>query len=111
MNRPLKSAEFEPYRPIREGVQFRSHFVKRHVRLTAGYAPMAPEAPDDISSVFNAKDNLRKIRSSILEPGAVKLESIRLAEQALLRQTGASDPERVKMSIDSVALDLSKILD
>jgi hypothetical protein len=111
MNRPLRSAEFAPYRPIREGVQFRSNFVKRRMVWATSHAPIAPEAPDDISAVFNAKENLQKVRSTILESAAVKSESILLAEQALLRQSGAAERDRLSVSIDSLALDLSKILD
>jgi hypothetical protein len=108
MNGPLTL--FEPYRPIGEGVQFRGFAVRPRMVTTAPPA-IAREAVNDISSVFDAKENLRQVRSSILDPGAVKVDSVRLAEQALLRQAGATEPERVKVSIDSLALDLSKILD
>jgi hypothetical protein len=111
MNRPLRLAEFEPYRPIREGVQFRRYFVRRKMVSVGSFHALMPEASDDISSVFDAKENLRKVRSSVLEPTTVHADSIRLAEQSLLRQAGAGDQERMRMSIEAVALDLSKILD
>lgn len=111
MNRPLTLAEFEPYRPIREGVQFRGYAVRRWRVTTTPHSAIVPEAADDISAVFDAKENLRRVRSSILDPRAVKPDSVRLAEQALLRQVGATEPERMRVSIDSLALDLSKILD
>ena len=111
MNKPLKLTEVEPYRSIQESVQFRRHFVGSRMISAVRYHTPVAETTDDIALVFDAKENLRRARSTLLEPNAVKAESIRLAEQALLRQAGAAEPERIRMSIESVALDLSKILD
>lgn len=111
MNKQLRLSDFEPYRPIREGVQFRVPVAFRELWFASGRAAVAADVPGEISSVFDAKENLRAVRSSVLEPCAVTQGSVRLAEQALLRQSGSDDPERVKVNINSLALDLSKILD
>ncbi|MGX1363459.1 hypothetical protein [Bradyrhizobium sp. 8-10B] len=111
MNKQLRIADIGPYRPIREDVQLRGISARSHVRLATGDSRIAPEVAAEISAAFDAKENLRSVRSSILDPNAVHAGSLRLAEAALLRQSGASDPKRVEVSIDSLALDLSKILD
>jgi hypothetical protein len=41
---------------------------------------MDPEAAGDISFVFDAKEDLQRARSTVLEPSAVKRVAIRLAE-------------------------------
>jgi hypothetical protein len=72
---------------------------------------MPSDSSDDGMTLDAAGPATVEVRSSLIDPGAVSSSSVLLAEQALRRQFGSTDPERIKVNVESLALDLSKILD
>lgn len=113
MNKALRrETSFGPYLPFNVEDHPRAIFVHRPVPVFHELERLdqPSKRPDDISAVFDALTNLRKMRSSILEPVALDSLSLEMAERIVAKKkisSGAPD----KASIEQLASELSKFID
>lgn len=106
MNRPLRRNDFGPYRPVAEGRRNR-FFVMLDF---ADHTTAPPQSTDsDIASVFEAKENLRAVRSSLLRGGHIDPTSLALAERIVAGKKRGARPSDEQL--DALANDLAKITD
>lgn len=78
-------------------------------REIRGYGTSATSTVVDLRHSFDAKENLRAIRSALIHPDVVSDADLRMAEQALSRQEHAR--ENLDASLAAFAKDSSKIVD
>lgn len=115
MNKVLRAQELDPYTTI-----FESGNVKRNVSTLRAHRALKSAAvclveqtlSYDSSTTFDAKQNLRNVRSFVTTSGVgIDSDLLKMAEGALIRQDSMLSAGKLDFQVEILASDLAKLFD